>query len=299
MKKANAMLNRFFLTVALMLLAATPVRAADAGATLHVDSAYVTKTGAGSRAVILIPGLGFGGFVFDGIVPSLAKRYTVYVVTFAGFDGEPPAQGPYLDAFAKSIVDLIAQEHLQKPILIGHSLGGHLAIRVAATVPAQIGGVVVIDSLALYPPLRPGDTLPERRTTMQYVRDQMMAAPQAAWDAQAKSTVATMVTDPATADVLLAHEAKGDRATFLGAFYEMSLADLHPVLASITAPVLVLAASPSEAQAEMTRGFYLADYAGTPHLDVIAIAPSKHFIMYDQPDRFARAIDAFLAKTAP
>src|SRR6202035_5398451 len=87
-------------------LLCAPVRAADA--TLHFDAAYVTKTGSGPRAVVLIPGLGSGAYVFDGIAPSLAKRYTVYAITFAGFDGEPPVQGPYLDAFAKSILDLIA-----------------------------------------------------------------------------------------------------------------------------------------------------------------------------------------------
>jgi pimeloyl-ACP methyl ester carboxylesterase len=278
-------------------LLAAPVHAADA--TLHVDAAYVTKTGSGPRAIVLIPGLGSGAYVFDGIAPSLAKRYTVYTITFAGFDGEPPIQGPYLDAFAKSLLDLIAQEHLVKPILVGHSLGGYLAVRTAETIPDQIGGVVAIESLALYPPLTPGETLAARRSAFIPLHDQMVAASDADFDAQTRTTMATMVTDPKTVDLITTREIKSDRATFVGAFYEMSLADLHPGLSKIVAPVLVLAAAPSEAQADSYRAFYARDYAGTPQLDVIAIAPSKHFLMYDRPEKFASALTAFLTTVAP
>jgi pimeloyl-ACP methyl ester carboxylesterase len=292
---------RTALATLLIVLAAPlltgPARAADV--TLHIDAAYVTKTGNGPRAVILIPGLASGAYVFDAIAPSLAKRFTVYTITFAGFDGEPPVQGPYLDAFAKSLVDLIAQEGLRKPVLVGHSLGGYLAVRLAETIPDQIGGVVAVDSLALFPPLRPGDTLAERRTALIPLRDQMLAASDAAFDAQARATTASMVTDPKNVDFITAREIKSDRATFVGSYAEMSVSDLHPQLSKIVAPVLVLAATPTEAQADGYRAFYLQDYAGTPRLDVIAIAPSKHFIMYDQPERFASALDAFLMKVAP
>jgi pimeloyl-ACP methyl ester carboxylesterase len=278
-------------------LFATPAHAADA--TLHVDAAYVTKSGSGPRAIVLIPGLGSGAYVFDGVALSLAKRYTVYAITFAGFDGEPPVQGPYLDAFEKSLLDLIAQEHLVKPILVGHSLGGYLAVRTAETIPDQIGGVVAIESLALYPPLKPSETLAERRTAFIPFRDQMVAASKTDFDAQTRATTATMVTDPKNVDSITAREIKSDRATFVGAFYEMSLADLHPGLSKIVAPVLVLAAAPSETQAEGYRAFYAQDYAGTPQLDVVAIAPSKHFIMYDQPEKFATALNTFLTTVAP
>ncbi len=41
---------------------------------------------------------------------------------------------------------------------------------------------------------------------------------------------------------------------------------------------------------------YKAAYAAAPGVSVVEIAPSLHFIMLDQPAKFATALDAFLAK---
>ncbi|GAC1588026.1 MAG: hypothetical protein NVS3B28_13030 [Candidatus Velthaea sp.] len=91
---------------------------------MHVDSATVHKTGSDPKDVILIPGLGSGTYVWDGIAPELAQRVTVYTVAFDGFDGAPAGKALYLNSFTRSVADLIAQEHLTKPLLLGHSLGG-------------------------------------------------------------------------------------------------------------------------------------------------------------------------------
>jgi pimeloyl-ACP methyl ester carboxylesterase len=34
--------------------------------------------------------------------------------------------------------------------------------------------------------------------------------------------------------------------------------------------------------------------AGTPKLQVVSIAPSRHFVMFDQPDMLADAVRAWL-----
>jgi pimeloyl-ACP methyl ester carboxylesterase len=288
------MFVRSLAALALSIFSFQPAFAA--GTNLHVGAAYVSKIGSGPHAVILMPGLGGGSWAYDGIAPELAKRYTVYRVTFAGFDGEPPVQGPYLDAFAASIIDLIAVEKLRNPILIGHSLGGHLALRIAAAIPDAIGGVVAIDALPLFPAMRAGDTMSERQTYMGQYRDGVIAAPQAAYEAQSRIQIATLVTDPKNVDLVAASWNKADRGTIAGAIYEMSLADLHTVLSKIAAPLLLIGVADTEANLERNRAYYASEYAGTPHLEIAMIAPSKHYVMYDQAEKFAAAMLPFLAK---
>jgi len=53
--------------------------------------------------------------------------------------------------------------------------------------------------------------------------------------------------------------------------------------------------APSEGSAADTAAQYAQLYAGTPKLTVTTVAPSKHFIMLDQPAVFAADLDAFLA----
>ena len=46
---------------------------------------------------------------------------------------------------------LIAQEHLNKPVIIGHSLGGFTTIRVAEEHSALIRGAIAVDGLPVFP----------------------------------------------------------------------------------------------------------------------------------------------------
>ena len=274
-----------------------PLSASAAPRTIQLEAATATVSGTGSRAILLLPGLACGPYEFDGIAPELAEQHTVYALKFAGFDGAAPVKPPYLDAFARSVTDLIAREHLTKPILIGHSLGGHLALRVAATTPANIGGVLVIDALPLFPLAQPGETPESRQRGAAAFRDALASVPDDKYTAQAKYFIAQLVTDPQNVDIVTQHQLAGDRATIAGASYEMALEDLGPSLPKIVAPVEVLAPATDDASAAQVAAFYTALYKGTPHLHVDAIAPSKHFIMYDQPEKFAKAVDAFVASS--
>jgi pimeloyl-ACP methyl ester carboxylesterase len=288
-------MNRLIATITLgaSLLLTQP--AAAAPRTIALDAASVTVSGSGPRAVILLPGLACGPYVFAGIAPKLAQTYTVYSFTFAGFDGAAPlAKGPYLDAFAKSVDDLIVREHLEKPLIIGHSLGGHLAIRTAEEHPGSVGGILVIDAVPLFPLPQPGETQQARQTGAAAFRDAILGSSDDAYGAQTGYFMAQMVTDPKNVELVTKHDLASDRTTVANAAYELSLADLSPNLSKIQAPVEVLAAAPIEATAAQTAAVYAAQYKDTPHLHVDAIAPSKHFIMFDQPDKFAAAVDAFL-----
>ena len=274
--------------------AASPAAAPAVATEFQVGAAHVFKSGAGARAVVLLPGLASGAYVFDGVVPELAQRYTVYAVTFAGFDGEPPVAAPYLDAFDKSIVDLIARERLEKPVVVGHSLGGHIALRLAEELGDSLGGVLVVDGLPVFPPPQPGETPESRRAAAARFRDGFTAAPLDQYTQYVRDFIGFLVIDPRNAALLATRSLRSDRATYGGAAYEYFLEDLRPDLKKISAPVELVVPAPSDAAGPNVASAYKALCPGIPKLDIVTIAPSRHFIMYDQPDKFRSTLDAFL-----
>jgi pimeloyl-ACP methyl ester carboxylesterase len=75
---------------------------------------------------------------------------------------------------------------------------------------------------------------------------------------------------------------------------------MRPGLAAIKVPVLVIAPyfDPDASQRGLTRdmatAYYTSLMAGTSKLQVVSIAPSRHFVMFDQPEMLADTVRAWL-----
>lgn len=99
--------------------------------------------------VILIPGLTNGRAVWDGLVKAL-PGYRWHLVQVAGFAGDPArgnAEGQVVASVAGDIARYIAEAKLAAPAVIGHSMGGIVAMMVAARFPARVGKVMAVDIL--------------------------------------------------------------------------------------------------------------------------------------------------------
>jgi pimeloyl-ACP methyl ester carboxylesterase len=264
---------------------------------IHVGSIYATKTGTGATPVVLIPGLGCGPWVWRAFVESLPPNtYTVYEVTLAGFDGTPAIPGPArFDGYAQSIVTLIRNERLARPVIIGHSMGGELGLRIGESEPSLVRGLVIVDAFPMFPPLAPDETLDARRTQWKTIVAQMTAESDADFAASQRKAIAHMVTDPATADDIARRSQTSDRQTQVESAAELATTDLGKSLAQLSAPALVLGASSSGFSIDATQKFYEQQYAGAKNLSVTIVPNSRHFIMLDQPAAFRTAVLQFMA----
>jgi pimeloyl-ACP methyl ester carboxylesterase len=106
------------------------------------------SVGAGGPTVILEPGLGESARAMARwIAPGVARTATVVVYDRAGHgrsDAEPAGGA---DA-ARDLHVLLERAHVPGPyVLAGHSLGGMFALSYARRYPAQVGGVVLLDSM--------------------------------------------------------------------------------------------------------------------------------------------------------
>src|SRR5699024_2413112 len=121
--------------------------------TFTVGTLHVRRHGDHGRPVILIPGLGSGAWVWRDSVRHLRDDHVVYTLTLAGFDGTKPPEHKtgLMDQALASLDKLIVDRHIDDPVLVGHSLGGTLAIRFAEMHSDLLAGVVAVDGLPVFP----------------------------------------------------------------------------------------------------------------------------------------------------
>lgn len=89
----------------------------------------------------------FGGSAraWDGVIARLEGAFDCAPLDFRGFGAERNAAGPYsVDAYADDVASLIERRDLERIVLIGHSMGGKVALAVAARRLAALGALVLI-----------------------------------------------------------------------------------------------------------------------------------------------------------
>jgi len=107
----------------------------------------VEISGTGSESIIFIPGFSCSGDVWTDTKSLFEKGYTCHTLTMAGFADVPAQADPSFVAWGKAIAKYIEKKKIEKPTVIGHSLGGTLAMALAADYPQLISKVVVVDAL--------------------------------------------------------------------------------------------------------------------------------------------------------
>lgn len=269
----------------------------------EVKGMLVERHGSGARPLVLVPGLSSGGWVWGQMVRDFSPTHTVYVVTLPGFDGRPAVAGDPFDAAKGALTELIASRKLSKPVLVGHSLGATLALALAQDLPQQVGGVVAIDGLPVFP--RTEEMAPEQRAAMaDGIRRQMAALTAPAFASQQHQYMRSIgMVDLGKADDAARLSARSDPAAVAAYMGAILARDLRPGLAGVQAPVLMLVpyfAPDAVVLNNITSADKLAYYrelmSGTPRLEVEAIDKARHFAMVDQPEAVADAVRRFLKK---
>jgi pimeloyl-ACP methyl ester carboxylesterase len=122
-----------------------------------VQVAYRMWGGSNGRGIVLLHGGGAHSRWWDHIAPLLAADRRVIAVDLAGHGDSGRRESYTFDGWARDVLAVVADAGLDSPpVVIGHSMGGIVTLRLAAMHGSRIEGAVVIDS-----PLR--DQAPEER----------------------------------------------------------------------------------------------------------------------------------------
>jgi pimeloyl-ACP methyl ester carboxylesterase len=284
------------LLLALAVLACGGAPPAPTAPPFQPTSFTVKVSGAG-RPVIFIPGLTCDGSIWDATVAHLGGKVQAHVLSLAGFAGNPPIADPLVPTVREELVRYIRANRLERPIVVGHSLGGFLAFWVAETAPELIGGVVAVDGAPFFPALSDPTATPEvARGRLHAFHDQLASADPPTFAAGMTQFIGNMITSPEDAAKVAAIGGRSDPRTTADAMLFLFGTDLRPDLGKIAAPVLVVAAGTSGATPrDALEKAWRAQIEAVPRKELIVVDHAKHFVMLDQPAALYAALDKFLA----
>ncbi|MGC2638374.1 MAG: alpha/beta hydrolase [Acidobacteriaceae bacterium] len=264
-------------------------------------SFVVSVVGQG-RPIVMIPGLASSGTTWDATAAHLAPHFQCYKLTLAGFAGVSPIDSPLLTTARDQIAAYIRDNHLDHPVIMGHSLGGFVALDLAARNPQLVGPVIIVDSLPFFAQAWfQVDTLAAAQPTIDKMRAGMEGLSHEQWVAYTQAGTSTngMATSPADQKTLIDWGLASDQKTVTNAMLDLVGTDLRPELKSIQTPVLVIGTwiglkNYGVTEAEVAQEFH-QQYAGVRDLRFVMSDTARHFVMWDDPVWFDHQIDDFLA----
>lgn len=277
----------------------------------------VDRAGKGEQAMILIAGNGFDGEIFGPLVEIYEDRYTLYSVTLAGMSGTaappmPPAGTSYSEqtwtrGAQKAIERLIAEEELDRPVIVGSWMtGAQIALRLALEQPEKIRGAIVISGI----PKTPWWISPEPPTLEERIeRNDEVMAPK--WFKTVTHDTwydnnflpRDLALHPVRALQLWRQGTTATLATKIRYFLETRTQDVTLELDGLKVPVLSVVPGFDEEffagphDSDYMRRFCQEPWEGledVEKLEIVTIPGSRAMIMDDKPEELRKAMDTFL-----
>jgi pimeloyl-ACP methyl ester carboxylesterase len=239
-------------------------------------------TGAGEPPLFFIHGWTCNRTNWRDQVPHFAKKHRVVAVDLRGHgESDKPDQDYNIEGFVRDVAWLIGELGLERPVVVGHSMGGVIAMNLARRHPDLARAIVMVDS-----PVCP---LPD---TLRPVADQVLAglrSPAYAGVAEgfARMSFFNASSPPELVDELVSGMSSAPQRLMYTALADtVSPENQQP--GAIPVPALFIRAGTAYATEDEIRARY-------PGLGVITV-PSAHFVQMEQPAATNKIISDFLDK---
>ena len=243
--------------------------------------------------VLLFPGFSCTGDVWEETVKELSKTHECHVFTFAGFGNVPAIESPWLATIKKDLESYVTRKKLQKPTIIGHSMGGSLALWLAATNPNTYKELIIVDGLPSIGALMIPDFSPEKVSYDNPFSKQQLAMDETAFKQMANQMAGGMSLNKEKQSIITSWMLQADRKTYVYGYIDLMKLDLRETIKDIKIPVTVMAAI-SFYQKPQVEKLYTEQYQKLNNKEIIYIDKSAHFIMFDKPDWFINKVQKLL-----
>jgi pimeloyl-ACP methyl ester carboxylesterase len=110
----------------------------------HPVAYYAAGSGPG---VLLVHGITSSADAWRRVIPVLAERHTVVAPDLLGHGGSAKPRGDYsLGAYASGLRDLLAALGHERATVVGHSMGGGIAMQLAYQFPERVERMALVSS---------------------------------------------------------------------------------------------------------------------------------------------------------
>src|SRR5579862_79057 len=111
----------------------------------------VLDWGGSGRPVVFLAGLGDTAHIFDDFAPKLTPEYHVYGITRRGYGASSaPASEYTADRLGDDVLAVLDALKIERPVLVGHSIGGEELSSVASRHPERVSGLIYLDAAYAY-----------------------------------------------------------------------------------------------------------------------------------------------------
>ena len=113
---------------------------------------HYVQWGERGRPIFCMHGLTANAFCFQALADGLARDHRVYAYDLRGRgDSDKPEHGYSVPIHAADLLKLLDALHLERPVLLGHSLGALISLYFAAHYPQRLSKLILIDAGAPLP----------------------------------------------------------------------------------------------------------------------------------------------------
>jgi pimeloyl-ACP methyl ester carboxylesterase len=241
--------------------------------------------GADKPALLFVHGWQADGSVWRDIIGAMRPDLSSIAVDLRGSGASRGARGPYrLERFATDLAELVDSIGAAPLVVVGHSMGATVALRLAADAPEMVRGLVLIAPV----PASGGGYSPKGEAFLRATAGDPPAA---------RSWLARTLTDPAdeaTLGRLCAAAARTERDVALESFESWAHAAFAEATQRIEAPALVIAPQHDAPEAAQSRVAALL-----PNGRHVVLHGAAHYAIVERPNEIAQMIRDFLPSFDP
>jgi pimeloyl-ACP methyl ester carboxylesterase len=273
---------------------------------LHGHRAIYRVVGSGPT-VVLIHGMVNSSRHWQEVALRLSDRYRVVAPDLIGHGDSATPRGDYsLGAHAASIRDMLAVIGVERATIVGHSLGGGVAMQFFYQFPQRTERLALVSSGGLgqkVSPLLRGAALPGAATALRIAANRrLVAALQGAGESLRGRGSARGLYLEAVARALRPLQEPGSRRAFLGTL--RAVIDVHGQHVSARDRLYLLGEMPTlivwgERDRTIPAAHGVEAKRAIPHCRYETLPRAAHFPHLEDPDGLAAILADFLATTAP
>lgn len=263
----------------LLALASAAAPAATVGRVASADGVPIAYevAGRGDPALVFIHGWSCDRSHWAAQVPAFSKSHRVVALDLAGHGESGRGRKAWtIEAFGEDVRAVVERLDLPRVVLVGHSLGGPVALEAARLMPQRVAGVIGVDTLH---DVERSQTKEEREAFL------------APWRADYKETLARLGpvhlfrpwNDPALVRRILAQMSSAPPDVALPLLEASLDYDAAKALARSRVPIHLL-------NADLHPTDLAAARRHAPRIDLTLIAGASHFAMIEDPVEFNRLL---------
>jgi pimeloyl-ACP methyl ester carboxylesterase len=255
--------------------------------TVRLAHGRVAYREAGSGpALLLLHGMAGASASWVRQLEALSSSFRVVAWDAPGFGGSDVVE-PDLDAYAGAARRLLEALGIDASAVVGHSMGGLIAVRLAASSGALVSRLVLSCSHAGFGD--PQDSPPRARYTRRLAELESM--PRAEYGAARARKILPAQASPEVFGTVAAIAATARAEGLLAAGRMSQIADNRPLLGSLAMPVLVLTAELDRVLPAANSLPFLEKIANARH---VTLAGVGHAPYLEDPDAYNAALRGFL-----